>query len=75
MRATRSQRRSGLVGVVGDEQDGDAVVAQLLDEPPALAPGGGVEAVVSSSKTTRRGLPTRARAIESRCFCPPDSFR
>ena len=34
----------GLVGVVGDEQDGDAVVAQLLDEPPALPPGGGVEA-------------------------------
>ncbi len=34
----------GLVGVVGDEQDGDAVVAQFLDEPPALPPGGGVEA-------------------------------
>ena len=29
---------------MGDEQDGDAVVAQLLDEPPALPPGGGVEA-------------------------------
>src|SRR5580704_788393 len=34
----------GLVGVVGDQQDGDAVVAQLLDEPPALPPGGRVEA-------------------------------
>src|ERR1700761_1659118 len=31
----------GLVGVVGDEQHRDAVVAQFLHQPPAFTPGGG----------------------------------
>ena len=35
----------------------------------------GSRPVVSSSSTATLGLPTSASAIDSRCFCPPDSRR
>ena len=34
----------------------------------------GSSPVVSSSSTATFGFPTSASAIDSRCFCPPDSF-
>jgi len=37
-----------------------------------LAPGS--RPAVSSSRNTTSGSPTRASAMNSRCFCPPDSL-
>ena len=34
----------------------------------------GSRPVVSSSRNATRGLPTNASAMNSRCFCPPDSL-
>ena len=66
----------GLVGVVGDEQDGDALRRAAPRRGAQLSRrAAGSRPVVSSSKTTSRGRPTRARAIDRRCFCPPDSLR
>lgn len=61
-----------LFHVVGDQQDRDPACTQLLDQIPGITPAVRSRPVVISSSTAALGWPMSARAIDSRCFWPPD---
>ena len=69
-RAVRERRD---VGFVGDEHDGIAGLMQPLEERHDFMPVFESRLPVGSSASRMDGLLTRARAMATRCRCPPDS--
>ena len=65
----------GLLHEVRDQQHRDALVADLLDQLPRRRGGPAGRGRWSARRGSRpAGCPTRASAIDSRCFWPPDSL-
>ena len=61
------------IGIVRHEHDGGAFAIELLEEGQDLRRGRLSRAPVGSSASRRLGLFTSARAMATRCCCPPDN--
>ena len=68
-------QRVRLVHVVRRQQHRAAGSAKAIEHAPQLAAlDCGSSPVVGSSRKSRSGRPAIAHAIDSRCFCPPESL-
>ena len=60
--------------LVGHHDQGDALLlVQIIEETQDLFRGGRVRLPVGSSARRMAGRLTRARAMATRCCCPPES--
>ena len=63
----------GQLLAVGDEHDGHALAVQLVKDVHDGTAGGGVQRAGGSSARSSAGSFASARAMATRCFCPPES--
>ena len=68
-----SSRRPGHIQIVGDHHDGVSHVVELFKQLQDLLTAAAVQRAGGLSARRSAGFPTRARAMDALCFCPPDS--
>ncbi len=73
MNSTRSQTDGGEIHLVGDDDHGHVLLGELLHHQVDLLDQLGSSAEVASSNSITLGFIASARAMATRCFCPPDS--